>query len=66
MNDRQPSGSADPRVTALAAELSLLDPADQDLVRAIVARLRAGSPAADPYTEVPFHDPDVPFMDFDE
>ncbi len=61
MSDRQP---ADPRPSILAAEFSRLEPADQDLVLALVARLLAGTP--DPLSEVPIHDPDVPFMDFDE
>jgi len=62
VSDRQPSDSTDPRFVILAAEFAMLDAEDQDLVLDFVARLRGASP--EPFADQPFHDPDVPFMDF--
>ncbi|MDQ6615852.1 MAG: hypothetical protein M3083_14210 [Actinomycetota bacterium] len=52
------SSPPDRRVEALGQEFRQLSPEDQDLILALVARLRVSEGAEFP--------PDVPFMDFDE
>ena len=52
---------SDPRVEALVRTFDELSPRDQDLVLALVDRLR--TPTEEPDASFP---PDVPFMDFEE
>jgi hypothetical protein len=53
------SDAPNPRIESLVEEFRQLTPADQDLVLAVIARLREPV-AAEGYP------PDVAFMDFDE
>ena len=60
MSDEEVDLGSDTRAAGLVREFLLLPPEDQELVGALVARLRGIAPADDDV-----YPPDVPFMNFD-